>query len=34
MWGLVILIFLTLYGLMGYYIGRKGWKYLIRKDSP
>lgn len=33
MWGLVITIFLTLFGLICYYIGRKGWKHFVKKDS-
>lgn len=33
MWGLVITIFLILFGLICYYIGRKGWKYFVNKDS-
>lgn len=33
MWGLFVSIFLVLYGLMTYYIGRKGWQALGKPAS-
>lgn len=33
MWGMIITLFLVLYGLMSYYIGRKGWIALGKPRS-